>query len=190
MKQSFIYRTLMMLTLLFTATSAALAADRFYVDAVTVEPGETKTLEFNLENANSYYGFQADITLPQGLEFITASNGKADLSLTSRCSGYTSVSNLLSPNKVRIGAFSTSNSVISGNSGALVYLKVKASADYAGGTLSITDILFVGEDKKDVEFPNFSINLGTEVTNTFYIPDFKIAVNETKTIGMALYNET
>ena len=44
MKQSFIYRTLMVLALLFGAMSAASATDRFYVEAANIEPGETKTL--------------------------------------------------------------------------------------------------------------------------------------------------
>ena len=57
MKRSFIYRTLMVLALLFGAMSAASAADRFYVKAANIEPGETKTLSFNLDNDQTFYGF-------------------------------------------------------------------------------------------------------------------------------------
>lgn len=191
MKQSFIYRTLMTLALLFGAMSAASAADRFYVDAANIEPGETKTLSFNLDNDQTFYGFQADITLPEGLEIITNTSGKAEVTLSSRCDGsYSTVSNLLASGEVRIGAFSTSHTAISGNSGALLYLKVKAADDFVGGTLSISNILFVGANDRDVEFPDYSIVLGSQHSNIFYIPDFKIAVNETKTIGLVLDNET
>ena len=191
MKRSFIYRTLMVLALLFGAMSAASAADRFYVKAANIEPGETKTLSFNLDNDQTFYGFQADITLPEGLEIITNTSGKADVTLSSRCDGsYTTVSNVLASGAVRLGAFSTSHAAISGNSGALLYLKVKADDDFVGGTLSISNILFVGANDRDVEFPDYSIVLGNQHSNKFYIPDFKIAVNETKTIGLVLDNET
>ena len=191
MKRSFIYRTLMVLALLFGAMSAASAADRFYVEAANIEPGETKTLSFNLDNDQTFYGFQADIMLPEGLEIITNTSGKADVTLSSRCDGsYTTVSNVLASGAVRLGGFSTSHAAISGNSGALLYLKVKADDDFAGGALSISNILFVGANDRDVEFPDYSIVLGNQHSNKFYIPDFKIAVNETKTIGLVLDNET
>ena len=191
MKRSFIYRTLMVLALLFGAMSAASAADRFYVEAANIEPGETKTLSLNLDNDQTFYGFQADITLPEGLEIITNTSDKADVTLSSRCDGsYTTVSNVLASGAVRLGAFSTSHAAISGNSGALLYLKVKAADDFVGGTLSISNILFVGANDRDVEFPDYSIVLGNQHSNKFYIPDFKIAVNETKTIGLVLDNET
>ncbi|MDE6006967.1 MAG: Ig-like domain-containing protein [Muribaculaceae bacterium] len=191
MKQSFLYRTIMLLALLFGAMSAASAADRFYVEGANIEPGETKTLSFNLDNDQTFYGFQADITLPEGLEIITNTSGKADVTLSSRCDGsYTTVSNILASGAVRLGAFSTSHTAISGNSAALLYLKVKAADDFVGGTLSISNILFVGANDRDVEFPDYSIVLGSRHSNKLYIPDFKIAVNETKTIGLVLDNET
>lgn len=100
------------------------------------------------------------------------------------------MSNVLASGAVRIGAFSTSHTAISGNTGALLYLKVKADDDFAGGTLSISNILFVGANDIDVEFPDYSIVLGSQHSNKLFIPDFKIAVNETKTIGLVLDNET
>ena len=125
------------------------------------------------------------------MEIITNTSGKADVTLSSRCDGsYTTVSNVLASGAVRLGAFSTSHAAISGNSGALLYLKVKADDDFVGGTLSISNILFVGANDRDVEFPDYSIVLGNQHSNKFYIPDFKIAVNETKTIGLVLDNET
>lgn len=56
--------------------------------------------------------------------------------------------------------------------------------------MSISNILFVGANDIDVEFPDYSIVLGSQHSNMLYIPDFKIAVNETKTIGLVLDNET
>lgn len=180
----------MTLTLLFGAMSAASAADRFYIDAVNIEPDETKTLAFILDNDQELYGFQADISLPDGLVIVT-NNGKPDITLSSRADdSYTVVSNLLANGNVRLGAFSTSHTALSGNSGALLYMKVKADSDFVGGTLSMTNVIFIGANDHDIELDDYSIQLGTTHNDSFYIPDFKIAVGETQKIGVILDNET
>ena len=190
MNKSLYIRMMMALTLLFGAMSAASAADRFYLDAANVEPGETKMLAFCLENSQEYFGFQADITLPEGLE-VVVSNGKPDITLSSRAdASYTIVTNLLTKQSVRLGTFSTSHTPISGDSGALLYIKVKADDDFQGGTLSATGIFFISADDHDVELPDYTVELGTVHNNRFYIPDFKIAVGETKTVSVMLDNET
>lgn len=190
MNKSIIQRMLIVLALLVGAMSAALAADRFYIDAVNIEPGETKQLAFMLDNSQEFFGFQTDITLPEGLEFVE-SNGKVDFKLSSRAdASYNTVSNLLANGSLRVGAFSTTHTAISGNSGALMYANVHASDDFTGGTLAMSDILFVNTSDNDVKLPDFTIELGTKHNDRFYIPDFKIAVGETKTISVVLDNET
>lgn len=190
MKKSLLQRILMTLALLFGAMSAASAADRFYMDAVNIEPGETRTLAFNLENENPYFGFQGDLKLPEGLEVVTES-GKPSITLSSRAdNSFQIVSNTLADGSLRFGTFSTSHSSFSGNSGALLYLKVKATAEFAGGELSVKEILFIGSGDKDVVFPNISVSLGTEHNDKAFIPDFKIAVGEARQISLELSNET
>lgn len=190
MKKSLFQRILMTLALLFGAMSAASAADRFYMDAVNIEPNETRTLAFYLENENPYFGFQADLGLPEGLEIVTE-NGKPSITLSSRAdNSFQIVSNTLADGSLRFGTFSTSHSSFTGNSGALLYLKVKATSEFAGGELTVKDILFIGSGDKDVEFPNISMSLGTEHNDKAFIPDFKIAVGEAKQISLELSNET
>lgn len=183
-------RMLTLLTLLFGAVSAMKAADRFYVDAVNIEPGETRQIALNLDNSQEFYGFQADLELPEGVEFVTDATGKPMLTLSSRASDYAIVSNLLTPQTARIGAFSASHTAISGDSGALVYLTLRATPDFAGGALSLKKILFVNALDNDVSLPDYGIEFGTKHNDSFYIRDFKIAVGETKTISMVLDNET
>ena len=190
MRKSFVSRALMSLMLLM-AVSAASGADRFYIGAVNMEPGETKTLAFHLENEQAFYGFQADIVLPEGLDILTTANGKADVTLSSRFdNSYSVVSNLLSNGSIRLGTFSTSHAAITEHSGALLYLRVHASEDFVSGTLSVTNILFIGENDKDVQLPDCIIEMGNVHDDRFYIPDFQIEVGETKTIGIVLDNET
>lgn len=189
MNQRLSYRLLMLQTLFLAAMSVAAAADRFYLDAVNVEPGETKTLIFNLDNSQEFYGFQADIVLPAGLEIVKL-NGRPDCTLSSRVdASYTLVSNLLANGNIRLGAFSTDHTSISGDRGALLYVHVKAGANFSTGSLLIRNILFVNVVDRDVELPDYSIELGAVLNNRFYLPDFKIAVGETKEVSLMLDNE-
>ncbi len=184
-------RLVVMLTMFFGALSATNAADRFYIEAANIEPGETTTLAFQLDNEQTFYGFQADIRLPEGLEIQTRDNGKAAVTLSSRCDGsFTVVSNLLASGVIRLGALSTSHVAISGNSGALLYMQVQASEDFTGGTISLNDILFVGEHNREVALPNHTVDIGTVHNDRFYIEDFKIAVGETRRVSIILDNET
>lgn len=190
MKKSLLQRMLMTLALLFGAMSAASAADRFYMDAVNIEPNETRTLAFCLDNENPYLGFQADLILPEGLAMVME-NGKPSITISSRAdNSFQIVSNTLTDGTLRFGTFSTSHSSFTGNSGALLYLKVQATSEFAGGELTVKDILFIGTGDKDVEFPNISMSLGTEHNDKAFIPAFKIAVGESKQLSLELSNET
>ncbi len=190
MKKSLLQRMLLTLALLFGAMSAASAADRFYMEAANIEPAETRTLVFCLDNENPYFGFQADLKLPEGLE-VVAENGKPAITLSSRAdNSFQIVGNTLADGSLRFGTFSTSHASFSGNSGALLNIKVKAASEFAGGELTVKDILFIGSGNKDVEFPEISTSLGTEHIDKAFIPDFKIAVGEATQISIELSNET
>lgn len=190
MRKNIANRLLMLLAMLFGALSVASAADRFYIDATNFEPGETKTIAFNLENSQEFFGFQADISLPDGLEIVQV-NGKPDCTLSSRAdASYSMVTNQLSAGTLRFGTFSTTHTAIIGNSGALLYVKAVASEAFAGGTLSVSNILFTDKANNDVQFTDYAIEIGNKHIDNFYIPDFKISAGETKEVSIMLDNET
>lgn len=190
MMKSLFQRILMTLTLLLGAMSAASAADGLSIDVGYIEPGETRTLAINLENEVPYYGFQADINLPKGLEFVIE-NGSPVIFLSSRAdSSYSLVTNLINLGSLRVGAFSSDHTSITGSSGTLLYIKVIADDEFEGGQLALSNIRFIGESDQDVVFPDVTVDIRNEADDHFYIPDFKIAVGETKTISIMLDNET
>lgn len=191
MKQSLIYRIAMVLILLFGAMSAASAANRFYLETGNIEPGETRTLAFILDNEETFYGFQTDITFPEGLNIVTLSNGKYDCALSDRFdSSYSLLVHPQSNGDIRFGTYSTTHTAISGNSGALMYVTVQAAADFAGGELTIHNSYFVTEKDRDVELEDCIVSIGNVHENRFYIEDFEIEAGEKKTISMLLDNET
>lgn len=155
-------RALMALALVFGSMSAAKAEDSFYLDPVAVAPGETATLSFSLDNEMEYFGFQADISLPEGLE-IVAINGKPVVKLSSRCgSDYTLVSNLIDPRYIRLGTFSLGHSPIKENSGVLLFMDVTASDDFDGGMLKIEKVLFVNSEDRDEVLPDSSCEIAVD----------------------------
>ena len=190
MKMIFRQRMLMLLTLLFGAVSGALATDRFYLEPLNIEPGETKQLRFVLENSQDFLGFQTDITLPEGLDFIKT-NGKVEFSLSDRADhSFTTVSNLVTEKSLRVGAFSTQHHAFTGNTGELLTIKVRASETFSGGQLSLHNIHFADAHNQDVKIADQTFRVGNVHNNHCTIPDFKINVGETKTITLYLDNES
>lgn len=191
MKHLISFRILLTLTLLIGAMSVASASDRFYLDPVNIEAGETKTLSFNLENEQVFYGFQVDIVFPDGIQLETNSNGKFDCSLSQRFdSSYSLFNNSLADGSIRFGAFSSNHAAISGSNGAVLLVKVRASDNFEGGTLYIKNTYFVGTGDIDVVLDDYSVSLGNQHNNECYIQDFRIEVGETKTVSLELNNET
>lgn len=190
MKRKNVKHLLLSLGLLFGAIQGALATDRFYMEAVNIEPGETRELEFCLENGSLYYGFQANLKLPAGLEVVTE-NGKPSIALSERAdNSFMIVSNTLADGTLRFGTFSTSHASFTGDRGELFAVKVKAADDFAGGEIAMNDILFVGAGDKDVEFPDISITLGNVHDDKAFIPDFSIAAGGVREISLELVNES
>ena len=190
MKMIFRQRMLMLLTLLFGAVSGALATDRFYLEPLNIEPGETKQLRFVLENSQDFFGFQTDITLPEGLDFVKT-NGKVEFSLSDRADhSFTTVSNLVTEKSLRVGAFSTQHHAFTGNTGELLTIKVRASETFSGGQLSLHNIHFADALNQDVKIADQTFRVGNVHNNHCTIPDFKINVGETKTITLHLENES
>ncbi len=182
---------LMSVAMLSGAWSQASASDRLYMDAVNIEPGETCQLALKMENSQPMYGFQADITLPQGLNFDTTADGKADCQLSDRANdSYTIVSNLVNASMLRVGTFSLTHTPLTGSDGDLLYVSVTASEDFAGGMLTVSNIYASDANDNDVIMPDFSVEIGTVHDDRLYLSDEKMDVNTSRQVSLILDNET
>ena len=165
----------MMILLLMTAISSASAVDRLYFEKSGITSGETDMIEFSLENTQDMFGFQADIDLPEGLEFIKI-DGNPDIRMSSRADGCDCkiVSNSISPRRIRIGVFSSNHNPYTGNDGVLFCIGVKASENFAGGTVTVTNVRFVDKEDRDIIFPDFSAAVNAIISATL----IKLSVTE------------
>lgn len=168
-------------------------ADSLSLSPVTFTPGENSALVFSLDNQSTYYGFQADITLPAGVTPATTDAGALDMALGSRFgSGYQVYGNTLTDGTVRVGTFSMNHTPISGSTGELFTLNVNVSEDFKGGIIKVTGIKFIDSTDKDVNFPpiTLSTTVGAPSTSdSLYIENFSIMEGETKEVAIQLANE-
>lgn len=129
----------------------AAMADSFKVEAVDLEPGTTGTLKFTLDNSQDCYGFQADVTLPEGLEAVTGTDGQY-ISLSDRASAeaaYVVESNKKGTGLI-IGTYSTAHKPFTGNSGVIATMQVNVTDKFNGGDVSVSNIYLIDVNDKDV----------------------------------------
>ena len=118
--------------------------------AITVGVGEEASLPINLNNANDEVTLvQFDMTLPTGLSLKKNGN---DFALTmgnrTNAQSHTLQASQLGDGRIRVLLSSTTNTAISGTSGTIMHLTLAAAPDFAGGMLSLKDIIMVGPDEK------------------------------------------
>lgn len=150
-------------------------ASSISVGDLTMKPGETKTVTVRLSNTEkNLVGFQMDLSLPEGITL-----NKSGCSLSSR---FIDSSQELTIGKQTDGSYrliSTSMNLkpISGTSGTLLTLSLKASNVTAGGTATIRNIVFVTSTSQSVTMSNttFSVNVendGVTITAKSYTIEY------------------
>lgn len=122
-------------------------------DAISLMPGETRTVSIELNNQMTYSAFQLDLSLPTGL---TASN----FALTDRAVGHAFDANSLEDGKVRALCYSPVFDAINGNSGTLLTFDVTATGSVMGN-ISVEGIELVTTDCQTVHFDGFTIGVNT-----------------------------
>lgn len=95
-------------------------------------PGETITCDIDLNNTQPLTAFQFQLSLPEGVTVVREPNTDGDMDYAITLTDRKTSSHTLSFNKQADGSFvilsfSTKNAAFSGNSGAIVQLKLKVS---------------------------------------------------------------
>ena len=127
-------------------------------EALTLKPGDTRTVSIALDNEMTYCAFQLDLQLPDGL---TASN----FALTDRAGNHAFDMDNIGNGKIRVLCYSIQYEPISGNSGALLTFDVTANNDVTG----------------DITVDN--IELVTTTCQTALLDGFAIGVNKSSAVN-------
>ncbi|MDE6017467.1 MAG: Ig-like domain-containing protein, partial [Muribaculaceae bacterium] len=158
---------LTMLLLLSVVAPLAALADSFTISTknLDVDLDNKATISFSLDSSQDYYGFQADVTLPEGLtaEDVTLNaerteGGNFEVVLGSAENG-----------ALRMAAFSANKTPIKAGEGELVDLKVILD-NFKGGDVkvSISNVIFTKEGNVDESLADSDATLGIAVTEVCF----------------------
>ena len=132
----------------------------FKVEDLAVRPGSIFTLPVELENADAVTGFQCNIYLPEGVEFVMVDD-EYDVMLSSRAtSSHTLSSALQSDGSLLILVYSLSSKAFKENSGELFSVSLKAADDYEGTRqITVSKIKVATQDAKEYALPDVLANI-------------------------------
>ncbi|MBR2239072.1 MAG: hypothetical protein IJ887_14590 [Prevotella sp.] len=134
MNNKFISRLSFLLALFLGQAGMAVADHNVSISDFSIKAGEEKTIEVDFtSDASDIYYVNGTIDMPEGIE-VVVSSGMAQVATTSRTSGF-SINMNLSTGLFRLT--SLVKNAITGTSGAIATIKVKAADDLADGTKTI-----------------------------------------------------
>lgn len=130
-------------------------------EAISLAPGETRTVSINLDNSLDYTGFQLDMQLPAGL---TASN----FALTNRDANHVLSVNTLSNGAIRVLCYSPQLDILEGNSGGVLTFNVSATGNVKGN-IAVNGIELVTSACKTVILNEFgmAVNASSAVNDLY-----------------------
>lgn len=117
----------LLLLVMLAGVFTALADNTLSVGTALVPQGRLGSFNINLSNTDTFLAYQMDLTLPEGITFVSAAKGNRyadDHSLGVATHGKTTTLTILSG----------TNQVITGNEGALLTITVEADAGIEAGT--------------------------------------------------------
>ncbi len=95
-----------------TVSANIYSVNEIYIGSGAGELQTNISIPVRINNMDSFNGFQLDITMPNGIEFVANS-----ISFSGRETDHTISSSIVNSNILRVIAFSPTNSVFNGNSG-------------------------------------------------------------------------
>lgn len=138
--------SLMLLFVLISITNA-FADNKLSIDSFSIKPGDTKEVAVNLDNSDVMTSLQMDVQLPSGLTCTAVTLNPDRLDPNEQTITLTDSAGLY-----RVGIFTVNQTNFVEKSGTLVYLTIKADADFKDkGTITILNAY--ASDIKAVDIP-------------------------------------
>lgn len=182
-------RILYLLVLYISAASVLQAGNLMYLGLGEVKSNGTQELTVYLNNDTECYGFQTDITLPVGMEFVIGNGNQVTAILNERSSGFSLVTNIVSTQQLNVGAFSMNHSQLTGNSGGILTLTIKRLNNFTGGMITLSNGHMVKRGDIDILLPDFTIKVNAIGPNNYFtMPGVTILAGGSKQIELYLNN--
>ena len=109
-----------------------------HLSDIDINPGETKTVQLLMTNANTVSAIQGNIKLPAGLSFVTKSNGRPDVAnLNDRAEDFTLSCAVQTDGSLTFAQYSGDGFTYDGNEGGIFTFKIKADEDATSGIYGV-----------------------------------------------------
>jgi hypothetical protein len=132
----------------------------FTVPDVNVSKGKTVVVPVSMTNETDIIGFQTDIYLPEGFEFVKDGADYVVDPSDRMARDHSIMCNISEDGALRVLCFSPTNKVISGNEGELFYVTIKAPADSVGDfSLCFKNTILTTSDAEELLSPDAYTNI-------------------------------
>ena len=132
----------------------------FTVPDVNVSKGKTVVVPVSMTNEADIIGFQTDIYLPEGFEFVKDGNDYVVDQSDRMARDHSIMCNVSGDGALRVLCYSPTNKVISGNEGELFYVTIKAPADTVGDfSLCFKNTILTTSDAEELLSPDAYTNI-------------------------------
>lgn len=121
-----------------TDAADIISSNYVHLADIDIKPGETKTIQMLMTNANTVAGIQGNIKLPNGLSFVKKNNGRVDAAnVNSRAEDFTLSCAVQDDGSLTFAQYSADGFTFEGNEGAVFTFKIKADENATDGTYSV-----------------------------------------------------
>ena len=133
---------------------------QFTVPDMNMSKGNTIVVPVSMSNESSIIGFQTDIYLPEGFEFVKDGADYVVDPSERMARDHAIMCNVANDGALRVLCYSPTNKAFSGTSGELFYVTIKAPADAAGDyTLWFRNTILTTSNAEELLSPDACANL-------------------------------
>ena len=159
--------------------------NELHVNNLSTRSGTDTTLTFKINNQEPVTGFQFDLALPSSMTYITDSEV-----LTVRANGHEVDANVVSGNKLRVLAYSSSQQVFSGTDGDIVEVGFHVEGTGGSYNLNLSDV-FITDSTDNVvsDFYNGQLSIAAGDIHSNSIIDYdSVSIFDTSQVALTLQN--
>lgn len=158
-----------------------------WIDTLSSNPNDTVEFSVKINNTQNFVAFQLDVVFPLVLSYIPNSSV-----LTSRSNGHSLSASIISPNRLRIIAFSFNNAPFNDTTGAVMTFKFRAGTLHGQYGMDILNPLIVDSLNNNIltgfsngRFTLFAPSLNVNPNNLDFI---RTPIDVPKDLTVTIYN--